>query len=126
MRARLAWLLPLLRATVALTWLASGIVSLGLYPVADSLQLLARVGLHGAAASVALYGAAVLDILLGAGVYVFRGRWLWRVQLALILAYTVVLTFAIPELWLHPFGPLVKNIPMAAAIALLHEFEERG
>lgn len=44
-RARLDWLLPLLRASAAAVWVGSGVVSLGLYPVADSLALLARVGL---------------------------------------------------------------------------------
>ena len=126
LRARLDWLLPLLRATVAMTWIASGIVSLGLYPVHESLQLLGRVGLHGLAATFALYGAAMLDLLLGAGIYVFRGRRLWQAQLAVVAGYTALLSAFIPELWLHPFGPLLKNIPMAAAILLLHELEDRA
>jgi hypothetical protein len=67
-----------------------------------------------------------MDLLLGAGVWLFRGRRLWRAQLAVIAAYTALLSFFIPELWLHPFGPLLKNIPMAAAIVLLHELEERA
>ena len=125
LRARLDWLLPLLRATVAATWLVSGIVSLGLYPVNESLELLGRVGLHGLAATAALYGAAILDILLGAGVYAFRGPRLWQAQLAVIAGYTAVLSVFIPELWLHPFGPLLKNIPLAGAILLLHELEDR-
>lgn len=126
LHARLDWLLPLLRATVALTWLVSGIVSLGLYPTSESMALLARVGLEGIVATVALYGAASIDLLLGAGVYVFRGRRLWRAQLAVIAAYTALLSIFIPELWLHPFGPLLKNIPLAAAILMLHELEDRA
>lgn len=126
LRSRLDWLLPLLRAAVALTWLVSGVVSLGFYPVRDSMELLARVGLQGMAATVALYGAAALDVLLGVAVYAFPGRRLWRAQLAVIAGYSALLTVFLPELWLHPFGPLLKNIPMAAAIVLLHELEERS
>ena len=125
-RAKVTGLLPVIRAAVAATWIVSGIVSLGLYPVQDSYALLARVGLAGGPATLALYGAAALDIALGVLVYAWRSRWLWRAQLALIAAYTALLTAFIPELWLHPFGPLLKNLPLAAAILLLYELEDRA
>jgi uncharacterized protein YbjT (DUF2867 family) len=126
LQAKLDWLLPLLRGSIALVWILSGVVSLGLYPVADSFAMLARVGLTGAGAALALYGAALLDIALGvASLALRRRRWLWRTQLALIVLYSVIIAWRLPELWLHPFGPLVKNLPMLAAIALLHELDER-
>jgi uncharacterized protein YbjT (DUF2867 family) len=127
-RARLDWLLPLLRAAVALTWIATGIVSLGVYPVADSLALLARVGLTGAAASIALFASALLDLALGVAIYGLRRHraWLWRAQLALIAGYSTIVALWLPEYWLHPFGPLLKNLPLMAAILLLHEFEPRA
>jgi uncharacterized protein YbjT (DUF2867 family) len=126
--ARLVWLLPLLRICVAFVWITTGIVSLGIYPVEESYALLARVGLTGLAASVALYGAAMLDLVFGIGILVMRRRrrrrWLWRAQMALIAGYTAIISFYLPEFWAHPYGPLTKNIPMLAAILLLHEFEE--
>jgi uncharacterized protein YbjT (DUF2867 family) len=61
----LGWLLPLLRFSLAFVWIYTGITSLGIYPQADSLALLGRVGLHGGLALVALYAAAVMDIALG-------------------------------------------------------------
>jgi uncharacterized protein YbjT (DUF2867 family) len=125
--ARLAWLLPLVRVSVAFVWIVTGIVSLGIYPVEDSYALLARVGLTGAAASLALYGAALLDLAFGVGIFALRGRrrrlWLWRAQIALIAGYTALISFFLPEFWAHPYGPLTKNVPMLAAILLLHEFE---
>lgn len=126
-RARLDWLLPILRAMVAVTWIATGILSLGVYPAQESLALLARVGLSGAGALAALYGAAALDLAFGIGIYALQKgrRWLWRAQLALILGYSVVIALFLPEFWLHPFGPLLKNLPLLAAILLLHEFEPR-
>jgi uncharacterized protein YbjT (DUF2867 family) len=125
--ARLAWLLPLLRTTVALVWIVTGIVSLGVYPVAESYALLERVGLEGAAASTALYGAALLDLAFGAGIFLMQHRtWLWRAQMLLIVGYTVIITIYLPEFWLHPYGPVLKNLPLLAAILMLHEFEQRA
>jgi nucleoside-diphosphate-sugar epimerase len=123
--ARLQWLLPLLRASVAAVWIWTGIVSLGLYPQAQSYELLARTGITGALAPLMLYGAAILDLALGVGTLLLRRRWLWLLQLALILFYTAVISFRLPEFWLHPYGPLLKNLPMLACIYLLYCFEDR-
>lgn len=124
--AQLAWLLPLLRISIALVWIWTGIVSLGLYPTGQSYELLARVGITGVLAPVMLYGAAVLDLLVGIGTLVLRRRrWLWLLQLAVIGAYTVIITFKLPEFWLHPYGPLSKNLVMLAAIYLLYTLEAR-
>lgn len=118
--------LPVLRIALALMWIWTAIVSFGLYPVEDSYALLARVGLHGALASVALYGAAMLDLLLGVLTLAVPARWrrtVWLAQLALIGGYTVLVTFFLPEYWLHPYGPVSKNLPILAAIALLWGLE---
>lgn len=120
--ARMGWMLPLLRLSIALVWIVTGIVSLGLYPVADSLELLARTGLDGNAAYVALYGAAALDLALGVGLLLpVRRQPLYVAQALLILGYTLVITVALPEFWLHPYGPVLKNLPLLAALWLLHE-----
>lgn len=118
--------LPALRIAVALMWIWTGIVSLGLYPVQDSLALLARVGLHGTLAHVALYGAAALDLLLGLLTLIAAARWrgaVWAAQMVLIAGYTVLITVFLPEYWLHPYGPLSKNVPLLAAIGLLWALE---
>lgn len=127
-RAVLGWSLPLLRVALALLWIWTAIVSLGLYPVQDSLALLARVGLHGAMAWVALYAAAGLDLLLGLLTLWSPPRWrpwVWAAQLALVAGYTVLITVFLPEHWLHPYGPISKNLPIMAAIALLWALEPR-
>ncbi|RYY83945.1 MAG: SDR family oxidoreductase, partial [Comamonadaceae bacterium] len=124
--AVLALWLPFLRLAVAFLWLWTGIVSLGLYPVADSYALLARVGLHGALATIALYGAALFDFALGILTLAAPARWrrpVWLAQLALMGGYTVLITLFLPEQWLHPYGPISKNLPLAAAIALLWALE---
>lgn len=124
LQAQLGWLLPLLRLSIALVWIVTGIVSLGLYPVAESYALLARVGITGWMAPLMLYGAALLDLAFGFATLLIKRRyWLWWAQLATILFYTIVITFRLPEFWLHPYGPLLKNLPMLAAIWLLLELE---
>jgi uncharacterized protein YbjT (DUF2867 family) len=116
------------RVAVALTWLFTGAVSLGLYPVRASLALLAQVGLHGGFAQVALYGAALLDLALGLGTLLLHGRALrlaYLAQAALIVSYTAIITVALPAFWLHPFGPILKNLPMLALIGALYATERR-
>jgi uncharacterized protein YbjT (DUF2867 family) len=124
-QANLNWLLPLLRLSIALVWIFTGIVSLGLYPVADSLDLLGRSGVPESLRSFMLYGAAALDLAIGIGILVLRRRyWLWLLQLALILFYTLVITLRLPEFWLHPYAPMLKNLPMLAAIVVLMQLEK--
>lgn len=123
--ARLRWLLPMLRLSIALVWLGSGLVSMGLFPVADSLAMLSRVGLEAAMARGALYTAAALDLLLGVSMLWPPPRWLLKLQAAVIVGYTAVLTVALPEFWLHPFAPLLKNLPILAGLWILHELQDR-
>jgi uncharacterized protein YbjT (DUF2867 family) len=126
LQAQLNWLLPMLRVSIALVWIVTGIVSFGLYPVADSYALLARVGIAGMLAPIMLYGAALLDLIFGVATLVLaRRRRLWLAQLAVILFYTAVISWKLPEFWLHPYGPLLKNLPMLAAIWLLLQLEDR-
>lgn len=127
-QAALGWALPLLRLTLAFLWLWTALVSFGLYPVEGSYGLLAAVGLQGAAASLALYGAAALDLVLGVLTLRPPARWrwwLWPAQLALIGGYTLLITIFLPDFWLHPYGPVSKNLPIMAAIALLWALEPR-
>jgi len=125
-QAQLAWLLPLARISIALVWIVTGIVSLGLFPTESSYALLARTGVPPSLAPFALYSAATLDLALGIGTLVLRRRrLLWLAQIALILVYTVIITVRLPEFWLHPYGPILKNLPMLAMLYLLYRLEER-
>ena len=125
-RAQLDWLLPVLRVSIAAVWIVTGILSFGVYPAADSFMLLERAGVPAALRPLALYGAAALDLALGiASLLLRRRRWLWLAQIALILGYTAIITIRLPEFWLHPYGPVLKNLPMLAALWLLLELERR-
>ncbi|GAB3646663.1 SDR family oxidoreductase [Ramlibacter alkalitolerans] len=118
--------LPVARLALALLWIWTAIVSFGLYPVRDSYALLARVGLHGTLATLALYGAAALDLVQGLLTLAAPARWRrwnWLAQIALVGGYTALITIFLPEYWLHPYGPIAKNLPILALIALLWSLE---
>jgi uncharacterized protein YbjT (DUF2867 family) len=127
-RAALGWAVPVLRLALALMWIWTAVVSFGLYPVEQSYELLARVHLHGALAGLALYGAAALDLLLGLLTLWAPARWrpgVWAAQLALVAGYTLLITVFLPEQWLHPYGPVSKNLPIMGVLALLWALEPR-
>ncbi|SEA52177.1 NAD(P)H-binding protein [Nitrosospira multiformis] len=124
--ALLGWLQVVLRVSLAAVWFVAGAVSMGIYPVEESYVLLARVGITGGLAPIALYGAAAMDIAFGFGTLFLRDRrLLWIAQVTLIGVYMVAITLFLPEFWLHPFGPLIKNLPILAVILLLYELEKR-
>lgn len=116
--------LPAMRGSIALVWIITAVISVFGYPVEQSLDLLARVGLNGEVAMASLYGAAAVDMALGVATLLMkRRRRLWQLQAALILGYTAIISIWLPEFWLHPYGPVLKNIPMLAMIGFLHRRE---
>ena len=118
--SQLRWLLLLLRLSLATVWILSGIVSLGIYPVEASREMLTRVGVPAAWQMLLLYGAAALDIGLGVLTLLTPTRALWRTQMLLILLYMVIIAWWLPEYWIHPFGPVIKNLPMLALLVMLN------
>jgi uncharacterized protein YbjT (DUF2867 family) len=114
-----AWRPGLLRIVLAVVWLATAWVSAFAYPVADSLALLQRLHLHGAVAWTALYGATLFDFALGVATLLRPGRRLWLLQAALVSTYTLIIAVALPEFLFHPFGPILKNLPILAILLLL-------
>jgi uncharacterized protein YbjT (DUF2867 family) len=119
------WTTPLLRIALAIVWLVTGALSMGIYPTADSLKLLAALGLSGTTALVTLYGAATLDMALGIATLFIPSRQLWLLQILLIAGYSAAILFALPEFYLHPFGPILKNVPILAILFLLYSQSEK-
>lgn len=126
-QARLWFLRPVLRLSLAFLWIWTGIVSAFLYPTAESYALLAATGITGGFfAPVALYGAAGLDFGLGiATLFAYRLRWVVAVQCALMGGYTILITYGLSELWLHPFGAISKNLPLLVATLIMLVLEDR-
>ena len=123
-RALAAWRGPLLRAVLAIIWIATALISAFVYPVESSLSMLAAVGIKGHAALAALYGASLLDFAIGIATLAWPRRTLWAAQAALILGYTIAIAVALPDYLVHPFGPLLKNLPILAALLILYSETE--
>lgn len=123
--ARLFFIRPALRLSLAFLWIVTGLLSLGLYPLADSLHLMADLGIHGTLAEAAVYGGGALDLTLGM-LLLFRLRpaLVGASMLALMLAYSLFAAGLPAEYWLHPFAPLLKNLPVAAATLAMMALED--
>ncbi|EDN68513.1 oxidoreductase protein [Beggiatoa sp. PS] len=114
-----------MRLTIGLLWLVTGIISAFIYPIADSYQLLAATGITGVWAPIMLYLAAIFDVLLGIATLIgYRLRMVVGLQLLLMIGYMVIITWALPAFWIHPFGPVIKNIPLIIATLIMLVFEE--
>ena len=115
-RARLTPWRWAIRQSVAFIWIATALISAVVYPVAESLKLLAAVGVTGQLAPVALYGTCALELAIGVAMALgWRVRLMGAIGLALIAGFTAILSVGMPELWIHPFGPLTKNAPIVGA-----------
>ncbi|WP_363154607.1 DoxX-like family protein [Thiobacillus sp.] len=80
-------------------------------------------GLQGPISEATLYAAALLDIVLGVLTITRPSKRLWKAQAVLILIYTVIISVRLPEFWLHPFGPVLKNLPIFMILWLLHRHQ---
>ncbi len=119
------WRPLLLRGVLAAIWFITALCSAGLHPLADNLALLTPFGLQGNLALALLGGATLLDAGLGLLTLLRPGRRLWWGQLALICIYTTLIAWQLPEFLLHPFGPILKNLAVAALLILLIAEEQR-
>jgi DoxX-like family len=113
----------LMRYSLAVVWIVTGILSLGIYPKEDSFALLARIGIEGTAVSAALYLGSEVDIVFGLMTLFAPSKRLWIAQALLVMIYTAVISIYLPEFWLHPFGPILKNIPFLTLLWLLYKNE---
>ena len=114
----------LLRASLVVVWLATAVVSVWELH-GQSRELLA--GLPTAWAeghapwlptAIILAGAAA-DAVLGLWLALRPGRKAYGAALLMMLAMTLLATAIQPAWWLHPFGPLTKNLPIAAILWVL-------
>ncbi|MBY0446662.1 MAG: DoxX-like family protein, partial [Burkholderiales bacterium] len=43
----------------------------------------------------------------------------WRLQWLLVFAYSIIIAIKLPQFLWHPFGPLLKNLPIMALLLML-------
>lgn len=124
--AGLFFLKPLLRFSIACLWIFTGIVSAFVFPAEQSYAMLAKAGISGIWAPIMLYGAATIDLVLG--ILTLLAYWIplvGMIQISLMLLYTIIITFSLPEQWVHPFGPVSKNLPLIIATMIMIALERK-
>lgn len=115
--ARLYFLKPVLRFSIAFIWLFTAISCLFIYPKVLSYQLLGSIGVNTFWQPILFYSACIMDAALGLAVLCSKSpQKTGLLQIILILGYSAILTWRLPYLWFEPFAPLAKNIPLLAAI----------
>ena len=125
--AGLYFLKPLLRLSIGCLWIFTGIVSAFVFPLEQSYAMLEKAGVTGLWGPVMLYGAAATNFVLGlATLMAYRLQITGLIQVALIALYTIIITFSQPELWVHPFGPISKNIPLIIATLMMLVLEHNN
>jgi hypothetical protein len=110
---------------MAALWLWTAYVSWFAWPHAGSVAWLTACGIPAAWGEATLAAASLLDASIGCALLLRPRRWLWPLQLALVGGYTVAMSFCLPEFWLHPFGPLSKNLPILALLLAMWRLDER-
>lgn len=124
--ASLFFLKPLLRFAIAFLWIFTGVISAFVFPFEQSIAMLAKAGITGVWAPIMLYGAAATDIALGfATLLAYRISLVGMIQISVIVLYTTIITFSQFEQWLHPFGPVSKNIPLIVATLIMIVLERK-
>ena len=120
--ARLYFVRPLLRFTLATLWLGSGLLGL-VVPISSSAAELLAVA-SPAFRTLLVWLSCGLDIAVGVALVArWRPRVTAGVQIGAIVTYTAILSLLRPALWLDPFGPLLKNLPIIAAVLALGAIE---
>jgi hypothetical protein len=67
-----------------------------------------------------------LDAVLGSALLAnFRPAFVGVLQIIVMLAFTVLATIAVPQVWGDPFGPLLKNIAVLLATLTMIALEAR-
>lgn len=116
----------LLRWSLVFVWLATALVSV-VELNGQSRALLVSLppawsSIAGLAPSLILAGAAA-DAALGAWMAWRPGRAAYLAALVLMGIMTLLASAINPSWWLHPLGPLTKNLPIAAILLVLLQDE---
>lgn len=117
--ARLYFLKLPLRLGISFVWLWTAICCLFFYPKSSSLLMFSQIGFSSFWQSILFYSTVLWDALLGLFMlFNYRFKLTSILQLITMSAYTVIITLKLPYLWLDPFAPIAKNVPLLIAILI--------
>lgn len=112
--------LKLVQFSLSFLWIFTGLTSIFFVP-SIGYELLAKSNITGGLADVCVIGGSIADISIGLWILVgYQQKLCFAVQIIVILIFSVLLSIIAPNYWLHPFGPLTKNIPILALIWIIY------
>ncbi len=112
--------------SLAFLWIFTGLTSLFFSPEVG-FKILANADITNEIAELAVYAGGLFDIVLG--LWIISVKWLrlcCLVQIITIIIYTVLLSIIDISFWLHPFGPVTKNLPILVLILIVFEQEKNA
>ena len=106
--------------SLAFLWIFTGLTSV-IFSPEIGYEILVNANITGSLTEVAIYAGGILDLILGLWVITsIKTKLCCIVQVSVIALYTVLLTFIDASFWLHPFGPITKNIPIIVLIGYVY------
>lgn len=110
--------------TLSIIWIVSGLSSL--LNIEQSRELISLTGIESDLGDTVIFTAAIGDIVLGVLLCLPQlRRWIIKIQISVIVIYSLIISIFIPLFWLHPFAPIIKNMAMVVlALYLLIEEKE--
>lgn len=115
----------LLRFSLVAVWLLTAVASM-IELDGQSSKVLAEAGIASPSWLVRclIIGGAAADLFIGIALWWRPGRASYLAASVLLLVMTAAATLLQPDLWLHPLGPLLKNLPIAALLWYLYRRTE--
>ncbi len=107
------------RFSLSFLWLFTAATSFW-WGRATGYEVLAQQHIIGVVADMCINAGSLLDAAIGLWLLAnFKMKWCYALQIIVIVSYTILLTIVDASFWLHPFGPLTKNIPILALLVVL-------
>ncbi|MCC6877262.1 MAG: hypothetical protein IT378_23355 [Sandaracinaceae bacterium] len=111
----------LLSVGMAAIWITEGLFPKILFQQQVELDMAPAAGLTFLPPWLLVGAVGALQLASGIAVLVLRRRaWLLLLQALALAVLPVVVGILMPRLWVHPFGPFSKNLPILAGTLLLY------
>ena len=117
--------LLLCRWSLSFLWIFTALTSL-VWGRDIGYEILSHQHIAGVLADACIIAGSFIDVVFGIWLLTnYHLRLSYKLQIAVILTYSILLSVIEPSFWLHPFGPLTKNIPILALLFLLLNAEKQ-
>ena len=116
----------LARASLVAVWLWTAFVSIQQLDGMSRALLAANAGIPPAWHPWLIWSGAGVDLALGLLMATMHRRAVYLAALGMTLLMTLVGTVVDPTLWLHPLGPMSKNLPILARLWMLARAPDQG